>query len=524
MDSFNFALPSKPKLPTSGRTGRSGSLGSGGRRFLSDVDSSPVSWRQYWTTCQDVKIPVESASSSSSGGSSSSSNEDVFRVYRRGSDGPLIVMLHGGGYSALTWSLVVEEVCNEVQQCQVLAFDQRGHGSTRTVRTEDLDADTLARDVGRVLRAVFGDGGEASIPGPVVLVGHSLGGAIAVHAEFHKHIDVAVAGVIVIDVVEGTALAALSSMHSVLAARPLTFPSLQEAVLWSYRSGQTRNLDAARVSMPGQVKNVITNVCGADEVEQLQQRKNSEICASDAAAVATGAGDSAAVSTDSTAAPADADAATKQGRDESQESSLLKVGPPPISAGSVRFSARRLSCRRLSVDNENKIEEEAEEEEEDDSDNTGKKDDKKHIDADERRKKQMHNEEFRKSFESKRLKQSSLAGCSSSSIDSGVSYTWSINLSSTTDHWNGWFEGLSQNFLSITPPKLLLLAGVDRLDTDLTVGQMQGKFQMQVVGRCGHAVHEDAPDEVAAAIIAFLTRHRILQPKHPSRYHTLPGC
>ena len=45
-------------------------------------------------------------------------------------------------------------------------------------------------------------------------------------------------------------------------------------------------------------------------------------------------------------------------------------------------------------------------------------------------------------------------------------------------------------FLSLSIPKLLLLAGVDRLDKDLMVGQMQGKFQMQILPLCGHAVHE----------------------------------
>ena len=37
--------------------------------------------------------------------------------------------------------------------------------------------------------------------------------------------------------------------------------------------------------------------------------------------------------------------------------------------------------------------------------------------------------------------------------------------------------------------------GVDRLDRDLTIGQMQGKFQMQVLPQCGHAVHEDQPTQ-----------------------------
>ena len=31
---------------------------------------------------------------------------DAFRVYRKGASGPLLLLLHGGGYSALTWSLL----------------------------------------------------------------------------------------------------------------------------------------------------------------------------------------------------------------------------------------------------------------------------------------------------------------------------------------------------------------------------------------------------------------------------------
>lgn len=45
-------------------------------------------------------------------------------------------------------------------------------------------------------------------------------------------------------------------------------------------------------------------------------------------------------------------------------------------------------------------------------------------------------------------------------------------------------------FLELPVPKLLLLASIDGLDRALTVGQMQGKFQLQVLARCGHAVHE----------------------------------
>ena len=63
-------------------------------------------------------------------------------------------------------------------------------------------------------------------------------------------------------------------------------------------------------------------------------------------------------------------------------------------------------------------------------------------------------------------------------------------------------------FLGISVPKLLLLAGVDRLDKDLMVGQMQGKFQMQILPLCGHAVHEDSPEHVAEALANFMIRHK----------------
>lgn len=86
------------------------------------------------------------------------------------------------------------------------------------------------------------------------------------------------------------------------------------------------------------------------------------------------------------------------------------------------------------------------------------------------------------------------------------------------------FLGLSKLFLSCDCPKLLLLAGVDRLDRDLTVGQMQGKFQMHVVPKSGHAVHEDAPEQVADCIASFLTRHKLVQAVDESFQGTLPGC
>lgn len=91
-------------------------------------------------------------------------------------------------------------------------------------------------------------------------------------------------------------------------------------------------------------------------------------------------------------------------------------------------------------------------------------------------------------------------------------YKWRIDLAKTENHWPGWFKGLSNLFLNCSVPKLLLLAGIDTLDKDLTVGQMQGKFQMQVLPQCGHAVHEDVPDKVAEVLASFMVRFKFAEP------------
>ncbi|MXQ95158.1 hypothetical protein E5288_WYG018016 [Bos mutus] len=253
-------------------------------------------------------------------------------------------------------------------QCRIVALDLRGHGETKVRNSEDLSAETMAKDVGNVVEAMYGD-----LPPPIMLIGHSMGGAIAVHTASSNLVP-SLLGLCMIDVVEGTAMDALNSMQNFLRGRPKTFKSLENAIEWSVKSGQIRNLESARVSMVGQVKQCegITSPEGSKSITQnllllLQTKKDHP-------------------------------------------------------------------------------------------------------------------------------------------------YTWRIELAKTEKYWDGWFRGLSNLFLSCPIPKLLLLAGVDRLDKDLTIGQMQGKFQMQVLPQCGHAVHEDAPDKVAEAVATFLIRHRFAEP------------
>ncbi|PKI42449.1 hypothetical protein CRG98_037157 [Punica granatum] len=93
--------------------------------------------------------------------------------------------------------------------------------------------------------------------------------------------------------------------------------------------------------------------------------------------------------------------------------------------------------------------------------------------------------------------------------DSKQCYVHRARLEETEQYWRGWYEGLSDKFLSCPAAKVLLLAGTDRLDRSLTIGQMQGKFQMIVIRNTGHAIQEDVPDEFANHILHFISRNRI---------------
>jgi len=69
---------------------------------------------------------------------------------------------------------------------------------------------------------------------PLVLVGHSMGGALGVNValQLQDRSDVNLVGLVVLDVVEGSAIAALASMKSVLRGRPISFPSISEGIQW----------------------------------------------------------------------------------------------------------------------------------------------------------------------------------------------------------------------------------------------------------------------------------------------------
>uniref|UniRef100_A0A671LAZ2 Protein phosphatase methylesterase 1 n=1 Tax=Sinocyclocheilus anshuiensis TaxID=1608454 RepID=A0A671LAZ2_9TELE len=308
----------------------------------------------------------------------------MFRVYKIVSllfflDGPLLVLLHGGGHSALSWAVFTAAMASRVT-CRVLAMDLRGHGATQVRHVDDLSTQTMSRDVANVVRATYGE-----TPPPIILVGHNVGGAIAVHASSGALLP-SVVGLVAIDVVEGEKHCVICQYEPASSSKCIV------------KSGQIRNLESAKVSMVGQVRRC--------EVEE---------------------GDSAEPVSPVTESVAD-------GHEEFYDL--------------------------------NYVTEKAE---------------------------------------------------SSASAEPCSVYSWRIDLSKAEKYWDGWFRGISNLFLSCNVPKLLLLAGIDRLDRDLTIGQMQGKFMMQVLPPCGHAVHEDIPDKVADALASFMIRHKFAEARSETK-------
>lgn len=236
-------------------------------------------------------------------------------------NGPLFVAHHGAGSSGLSFAALTSSLRKHLPSAGVLSLDARGHGLTKAkTSTEDLDLSltTLSADLVSVINQNKATMNWSSLP-PLILVGHSLGGAVVTNVAKDFSLGPSLLGYAVLDVVEGSAIDALQSMQTYLSTRPVGFPSLEAGIEWHIRSRTIRNSTSARLSVPA----------------------------------------------------------------------LLR-----------------------------------------------------------------HDEEAQE----------------------GKKWTWLTDLAATQLFWEGWFVGLSKKFLEARGGKLLLLAGTDRLDKELMIGQMQGEF------------------------------------------------
>ncbi|KAA3676850.1 uncharacterized protein DEA37_0014571 [Paragonimus westermani] len=260
----------------------------------------------------------------------------------------------------------------------------------------------------------------------------------------------------------GSALSSLQGMTAFLKGRPQSFQSLSQAIEWSVRCSQLRNSSSARVSFPGQLKRIATGQTATWELER---------------------------------------------------GTAVIFSHPTFTSNNPNASKHDTSQRMGSVPQVSDIITEVTEEVSDIA-NPREPADGEDLPVNPVNHCQQKHDGAAAASEGPTLGVSQTVSptvnlSDTSPVSSGFDtlsmphtnqhseYTWRIDLMKTQPFWHDWFYGLSQRFLSIPEPKLLLIAGVDRLDKELTIGQMQGKFQLHVFPKCGHAVHEDVPDKIS---------------------------
>ena len=196
---------------------------------------SPIEWKKYFPNqvMLDKTIPI---------------------YYNNNTKGPNLFCLHGAGHSALSFSLLSELSKNY----RLISYDFRAHANNTSEPANDLSMDTLVSDTEKVLLKI----NELFPKDNIVVLGHSLGGAVAVKTcchifktEFNKDLYDKIQGIIVVDVIEGSAMESLPFMKGVIEQRQSEFSSLNEAISYM-ASTQIRNLNSCRVSIPPLLKQV----------------------------------------------------------------------------------------------------------------------------------------------------------------------------------------------------------------------------------------------------------------------------
>ncbi len=145
---------------------------------------------------------------------------------------PPLLLLHGITGQARSWDRVARALTPEHR---VLALDLRGHGESEAAPDGDYRVVTLAADLAAVI--------EALALGPCVVVGHSLGGRVAIaHAAAHPE---QVSRLVLVDAPAETAPGGLARIRRQAAVAPRSFASFEEAV---------RLVAAVRCADPGETR------------------------------------------------------------------------------------------------------------------------------------------------------------------------------------------------------------------------------------------------------------------------------
>jgi protein phosphatase methylesterase 1 len=162
--------------------------------------------------------------------------------------GPNIICLHGAGHSGLSFSLL----SSLSKTYRIISYDYRDHGYNTFEPKNDLSIETLISDTEKVLMKI----NELYPKDTMIILGHSLGGGVAVKTckhilstEFNKDLYEKIQGLIVVDVVEGSAKEAIPFMMNVVNNKQKEFNNIEDAIKYMNNT-QIHNLESCNVSIP----------------------------------------------------------------------------------------------------------------------------------------------------------------------------------------------------------------------------------------------------------------------------------
>lgn len=132
-------------------------------------------------------------------------------------DGPLVILLHGGGQTRNTWRETVAHLSD--LGYRAISMDQRGHGDSSYAPDGNYTPDSFKSDLLAVMD---------SLSGPPVLIGASLGGIVSLFTagEIAPH---RVRGLVMVDVAVQTNPYGTKRIQDFMMANPDGFASVDEA-------------------------------------------------------------------------------------------------------------------------------------------------------------------------------------------------------------------------------------------------------------------------------------------------------
>lgn len=185
-------------------------------------------------------------------------NSIRFKTYfKPPKSGPILIFIHGAGSSAMTFGKLSAELINLDDSLGIFTYNLRGHGNSSN-NSLDYSLNSFVDDFEFVLNQLIT---THNISNSIYLIGHSLGGAILSKFIQSKSNDeiatLKINGIVMLDIVEETAILALNSMPLFISKRPKKFSSLNDAIVW-HMGFLLNNEDSAKISVPDLLKHDLT--------------------------------------------------------------------------------------------------------------------------------------------------------------------------------------------------------------------------------------------------------------------------